>query len=104
MSMRHQPLFTTAGPALAFCLLAGTAVADPVPQAGDCGSVRAGCPECVAWWARPADDPQRVGNYVGGGCPVRCRADGPHPNEGTWGFDYQGWLLPRRVILGWWHG
>ena len=26
------------------------------------------------------------------------------PEEGTWGWDYQGWLLPRRVISSWWHG
>src|SRR5262245_41675295 len=101
--MRHKPLFATAGAVLATLLVAGAARADPVPAAGDCGQGRAGCPQCVAWWARPADG-QRVGYYVGGGCPFRRCADAPHPGEGTWGWDYQGWLLPRRVILGWWHG
>jgi hypothetical protein len=97
--MRYQPWFV----ALAL-LPAGVANADPVPAAGDGGACRAGSPEAVAWWARPADDGQRVGYYVGGGCPFCRCADGPHPGEGTWGFDYRGWLLPRRVILGWWHG
>jgi hypothetical protein len=43
-----------------------------------------------------------IGYYVGGG-----RACGGTPRcctEGTWGWDYQGWVLPRRVLLYWSHG
>ncbi len=31
-------------------------------------------------------------------------AEPPLPDEGTWGWDYHGYCLPSRVILGWWHG
>jgi hypothetical protein len=58
----------------------------------------------VACWALPSDTGHYVGNYVGGGCAVRCLADPPRANEGTWGWDYRGWLWPRRILLGWWHG
>jgi hypothetical protein len=44
-----------------------------------------------------------VGYAVGGGCPYPRHAEPPTAAEGTWGWDYQGWL-PRWVTLGWWHG
>lgn len=34
----------------------------------------------------------------------RHRGDYPYANEGTWGWDYRGWIIPRRVNLLWWHG
>jgi hypothetical protein len=67
-----------------------------------CGDRCAGCAEKVAWYARPSETPAYVGYYVGGGAAVggSCR----HSDEGTWGWDYQGWFLPRRVLLYWTHG
>ncbi len=61
-----------------------------------------GNPERVAWYAVPTDTGSYIGYYVGGGAP--CRGEARLGNEGTWGWDYQGWLFPRRVALGWWHG
>jgi hypothetical protein len=66
------------------------------------GDRRAGHPQDVACWAVPSDTGHFVGYYVGGGAP--CRGDPPCPEEGTWGWDYGGCLLPKRVALGWWHG
>lgn len=63
---------------------------------------RAGYPQEVACYARPSETHAYVGYYVGGGAP--CCGEPRHPTEGTWGWDYQGCLLPRRVILCWWHG
>jgi hypothetical protein len=63
---------------------------------------RAGNPTAVAWYAVPSDTGSYVGYYVGGGAP--CRGEPRTPDEGTWGWDYQGWFLPRRVMLDWWHG
>ena len=65
---------------------------------------RAGNPSETSRWAIPSDNGRYVGYLVGGGCALPRRADGPTTEEGTWGWDYQGWLLPRRIILGWWHG
>jgi hypothetical protein len=71
-------------------------------KADDHGQCRAGCPQRVAWYARPSESRAYTGYYVGGGSAVagsyRC------PNEGTWGWDYDGWLLPHRVLLSWSHG
>jgi hypothetical protein len=63
---------------------------------------RAGCPRCVADWATPNDTCDYGGYYVGGGA---CRDRGPCrcPEQGTWGWDYRGRILPRVVALGWWH-
>jgi len=56
----------------------------------------------VAWYARPSETPAYTGYYVGGGSAFggSCRT----PEEGTWGWDYQSYLLPRRVVLYWSHG
>jgi hypothetical protein len=56
----------------------------------------------VAWYARPSESPHDLGYYVGGG--AWKRGDPPAPDEGTWGWDYGGLLLPRRVVLLWHHG
>ena len=82
---------------LAFLCVAGMAAAQP------CDPGR-GPPPSVARWAVPSDTGRYVGYYVGGGCPRPFRADPPAPDDGTWGWDYQGGLFRRNVILGWWHG
>jgi len=58
----------------------------------------------IAPWAMPASNSHYVGYYVGGGCACPRRAEGRAVDEGTWGWDYQGWLIPRDIIHGWWHG
>ncbi len=66
-------------------------------------AVRAGCPQQVAWWARPSTSSHYAVGYVGGSTPriglaaTRCRA----PDEGTWGMDYDGLLPACRVWLAW---
>jgi hypothetical protein len=63
---------------------------------------RAGMPLCVSGHAIPTNTPEYVGYYVGGGSchggDARCF------EEGTFGWDYRGWHLPRRIFLGWNHG
>jgi hypothetical protein len=49
-----------------------------------------------------SDTGSYIGYYVGGG--AACPGEPRFVNEGTWGWDYQGWLFPRRVMLDWWHG
>ena len=65
---------------------------------------RAGWPQEVARWAKPSDNGRYVGNLVGGGAWNWRRAEPALPDEGTWGWDYLGGPIRRRVILGWWHG
>jgi hypothetical protein len=65
---------------------------------------RAGNPQHVSCLAIPSNNASYVGYYVGGGSPLPRCADARCVNEGTWGWDYRGFLIPRRVILGWWHG
>lgn len=54
--------------------------------------------------ALPSETRGNVGYYLGGGNPFPHKAEPRGPEEGAWGWDYQGWLMPRRVINGWWHG
>ncbi|MBI3821148.1 MAG: hypothetical protein HY289_00540 [Planctomycetes bacterium] len=54
-------------------------------------------------WLLPSDTGRYIGYHVGGGAGQPRKAEPRQDDEGTWGWDYQGWL-PRRVILGWWHG
>lgn len=54
--------------------------------------------------AVPSDTGHYIGYWVGGGALSRKRGDGPSLEEGTWGWDYRGWLIPRRINLLWWHG
>jgi hypothetical protein len=90
----------------AVSLLTGamTALADPplaqtMPAAQPVGSIQP-----VACWAVPSNNSHYIGYYVGGGCNCLGHADPRRPDEGTWGWDYRGWLIPRWVNLGWWHG
>jgi len=91
------------GVGLAFGFL-GQAGAEPIPCVPEDPHCRAGNPQDVAWWARPSNTRASVGYYVGGGCPFPHLGEPRCLHEGTWGWDYQGYLIPRRVILGWWHG
>ena len=63
---------------------------------------RAGHPQAVAWYARPSVNKHYAAYYIGGGAAIKGELR--HPEEGTWGLDYVGALLKRRVQLGWWHG
>lgn len=63
---------------------------------------RAGYDGSISPLAMPTDAPGYVGYYVGGG--AACGGEPRYAQEGIWGWDYQGILLPRRVSLSWWHG
>ena len=60
------------------------------------------CAPGLAWWAVPSESPREGGYYVGGGVG-QWRGEPPCDHEGTWGWDYKGWL-PRRIELWWNHG
>ena len=66
--------------------------------------VRAGCAHTVGWWAVPGTNCRNyAAGYVGGGAVVD--GDGPDQFEdGTWGLDYIGIVVRKRVFLNWWHG
>lgn len=70
----------------------------PVPHTHE----RAGWPLCPAPWAEPSVTPSYNGYYVGGGVPYHGHSR--TIDEGTWGWDYVGGHIPRRVWLGWSHG
>ena len=80
----------------------------PTPEPGEprhiCHTLeRAGRPDSLARHLEPTDAGDASGYYVGGGgggrsAGPRCR------EEGTFGWDYTGFHLPRRVVLGWNHG
>ena len=63
---------------------------------------RAGNPQNVAHWAIPSPNQRYVGYYVGGG--TTFGGDPRQPDDGVWGLDYQGGILPRRVIQNFSHG
>ena len=66
---------------------------------------RAGNPECVSPLATAAESPHEVGYYVGGGAPVKAHRGEPRrADEGTWGMDYGGIVIPKKNVLNWWHG
>jgi hypothetical protein len=79
---------------------------EPVPAGGNgvppVGRRGSGAPPSVACYAHPSNTKSYCGYYVGGGSAwrgqPRCL------NEGTWGWDYHGCLIPQRVFLQWWHG
>jgi len=77
--------------AVAF-LVRGAAFADPPGH------------ETAPRLALPSETKGNVGYHVGGGNPFPHLAEPRRNEEGTWGWDYQGWLLPRRILNGWWHG
>ncbi len=63
---------------------------------------RAGHPERVSWLARPSETPKYGGGWIGGGTAVG--GDPRTLQEGTWGWDYAGYLAPARIWLRWSHG
>jgi hypothetical protein len=94
-----------------FLALAGAGVilgaAAGAAQAWDCQDGHypvgnPGHPEEISCLAAPSDTGHYCGYYVGGGAP--CRGDARCPWEGTWGWDYCGLILPKHVMLGWYHG
>ena len=62
----------------------------------------AGLPTSVHCRAFPSDTGRYCGYYVGGGSA--WHGEGRYSHEGTWGWDYHGFCLPKRVALDWWHG
>ena len=62
----------------------------------------AGWPQCVSHIARPSIGCHESGYYVGGGAVFGGDARCTH--EGTFGWDYNGRLFPKRIALGWHHG
>ena len=63
---------------------------------------RAGYPLSISSLAHPTEGPALGGSYVGGGS-----ACGNQPRtfeEGTFGWDYEGLYIPRRIWLAWSHG
>jgi hypothetical protein len=63
---------------------------------------RAGNPQAIAWYARPSVNKHYTAYYLGGGAAIK--GEYRHPEEGTWGLDYAGAFLKKRINLGWWHG
>ena len=94
--MRY-PLGLVCVTCLVVALWPGPAPADdPPPAAATCPAPPRPVPG-VAWWARPSDNGHYIGYYVGGGC--LWRGSEPGPDQGTWGWDYCGWLHPHIKLL-----
>lgn len=54
-------------------------------------------------FARPPRDDRYAGYYVGGSRPFFGEGR-DSTTEGTWGWDYSGFLIPKRIALQWNHG
>jgi len=66
---------------------------------------RAGRPKCISPLARPTESPHEKGYYVGGGARERSRGSCERgAQEGVWGTDSTGIIIPKHVELRWWHG
>jgi len=66
---------------------------------------RAGDPQCTSPLAGPSESPHAVGYYVGGGARVKgWVGEERRPEEGTWGTDYSGFLIHKKIELRWSHG
>src|SRR5262249_3232137 len=87
---------------LCWCLLAGSLGCKAFERRPHADPVRAGCPAQVSPCAQPSDTGNYIGYQVGGGAPI-C-GSGPCASDSTWGWDYEGHLLPSNVALGWWYG
>jgi hypothetical protein len=87
------------GSALGFWL---TLTTDNTAQEAD-SLRRAGNPQEISRFAVPSNTLGYNGSIVGGGSIAGHRGDPPLPDEGTWGWDYRGLLLPRKINLLWWH-
>lgn len=88
-------------------LLAGVVGCSMCQKRADCDcdpEARSGYPSQVAPWAHPSDTGRYIGYEVGGGAVTRHGDPPDWPADGTWGWDYAGYCIPPKVILGWWHG
>jgi len=66
---------------------------------------RAGDPQRISPLAKPTESPHEEGYYVGGGARERSRtSDERRINEGVWGTDYAGLVIPKHTNLRYWHG
>ena len=66
---------------------------------------RAGDPQCVSPLAGPSESPHATGYYVGGGTRVKgWFGEERRLHEGTWGTDYAGLLIHKKIDLRWSHG
>ncbi len=63
---------------------------------------RAGYPQEISPLAHPSETPGYDGGYIGGGAPFR--GEPRFLQEGVWGWDYPGRLIPARIFLDYWHG
>ena len=63
---------------------------------------RTGHPQMVGRGAHPSDTGHYWGGYVGGG--AACDGYARRVDQGTWGWDYTGIVIPKRVFLNWWQG
>lgn len=64
--------------------------------------VRAGLSQSVRSHTIPSNTRNFYGYYVGGGAPYR--GEGRRVDEGTYGWEYAGLILPIRNALNWTHG
>ena len=62
----------------------------------------AGCSMLIRPHAICSNTAHYGGYWVGGGIP--CRREMPFVGEGTFGWDYFGVLVPKRIALNWSHG
>lgn len=66
---------------------------------------RAGDPQRISPLAKPTESPHEEGYYVGGGAREKSRrGEERRRNEGVWGTDYTGLIIPKHTNLNWWHG
>lgn len=66
---------------------------------------RAGDPQCTSPLAGPGESRHAVGYFVGGGDRVKgWRGEERRSEEGTWGTDYGGFLIHKKIDLRWSHG
>src|SRR4051812_42058379 len=64
------------------------------PRTFDRTDERVGFARFLSPHAGPTNTPMFGGYYVGGGAVTH--GDGRFPQEGTWGWDYFGHIIPRR--------
>lgn len=102
MRVREFVMLTTLGGMLATAV--GVSWGQGLPPTNYHEEHRAGYPQQLSRFARPSKNHAMFGYWVGGGAVSRHRGEAPYANEGTWGWDYRGWIIPRRVDLLWWHG
>jgi hypothetical protein len=74
---------------------------DPLGHRGG-DHARAGCATNIRRVAIPSNTSHYGGYLVGGGLPIK--GDGPFLDEGTFGWDYFGMTIPKRIALNWSHG